>query len=116
MIKMVSFTGHGYQMTKLINIKDAPSGWRNNPDYIYCGRPGFYGNPFEFGKDGDRDMVCDKFEKYFYEEEQRYLRLLVMENLRGKVLVCYCDPLRCHVNTYVEFCKSLDRIDSGTYE
>jgi hypothetical protein len=106
-------------MTKLINIKAAPVNWRQDSNYVYIGRPGFYGNPFEIGKEGDRDMVCDKFHKYFYEEEQKYLRLLVKDNLRGKILVCYCKEdgkeVRCHGNTYVEFCNGLDAIDEGVY-
>ena len=106
-------------MTKLINIKDAPAAWSYNTDFVFIGRPGFYGNPFEFGKDGDRDMVCDKFDVYFYDEEQKYLRILAMENLRGKTLVCFCKEdgkeVRCHGDTYVEFCNGLDAIDEGVY-
>jgi hypothetical protein len=30
---------------------------------VYCGRGSPYGNPFKIGIDGDRDDVCDKFEK-----------------------------------------------------
>ena len=105
--------------TRVINIKDAPEKWSYNTDYVFIGRPGFYKNKFEFGKDGDRDMVCDKFHNWFYEEEQKYLRILAMEQLRGKTLVCFCKEegkeVRCHGDTYVEFCNGLDAIDEGVY-
>jgi hypothetical protein len=39
-------------------------------------------------KEGDRDQVCDRFE--------RVLPTLDVSSLRGKDLVCWCAPLRCH--------------------
>ncbi len=56
---------------------------------VYCGRGSPYGNPFVIGKDGDRDAVCDKFER-------EVLPTLDVSKLRGKDLVCFCAPKRCH--------------------
>ena len=56
---------------------------------IYCGRGSPYGNPYQIGKDGDRDEVCDKFEK-------NILSGLDVSSLRGFNLVCFCAPKRCH--------------------
>ena len=56
---------------------------------VYCGRPSPWGNPFIIGKHGDRDTVCDRFER-------EILPTLDVSELRGKDLVCYCAPERCH--------------------
>lgn len=58
-------------------------------DAIYVGRGSPWGNPWIIGKDGTRDEVCDKF-------EQITLPRLDVSLLRGKDLVCYCAPKRCH--------------------
>ena len=33
---------------------------------VYIGRPSIYGNPFQIGKDGDRQQVVEKYKNYFY--------------------------------------------------
>lgn len=63
--------------------KDVPPGAAS----IMRGTP--YGNPFVIGPDGDRDEVCDKFER-------DVLPGLDVSDLRGKDLVCCCKPKRCH--------------------
>jgi hypothetical protein len=59
------------------------------PNAVYCGRGSPYGNPFVIGRDGDRDEVCDKFER-------EILPTLDVTALRGKNLLCFCAPKRCH--------------------
>ncbi|ASV44733.1 ribonucleotide reductase NrdA-like [Agrobacterium phage Atu_ph07] len=63
-------------------------------DAIYCGRGSPYGNPYVIGKDGDRDDVCDKF-------EQNILPTLDVSALRGKDLICFCKPKRCHCDSII---------------
>jgi hypothetical protein len=63
--------------------RNAPAG------AVYIGRGSPYGNPFVIGRDGDRDEVCNKF-------ECEVLPSLDVTALRGKSLVCYCKPARCH--------------------
>ena len=48
-----------------------------------------YGNPFEIGVDGTREEVCAKFVK-------ETLPSLVVPDLKGKVLCCWCYPKQCH--------------------
>jgi hypothetical protein len=55
----------------------------------YIGRGSPWGNPFKIGIDGNRDRVCDRFER-------EILPSLNVEPLRGKDLWCFCAPLRCH--------------------
>jgi len=52
-----------------------------------------WGNPFEMPDDGDRDTVCDSYEIFFPRKFSLHNRL---DDLRGKVLGCWCYPLRCH--------------------
>lgn len=65
------------------------------PDAVYCGRGSPYGNPFVIGKDGSRDEVCDKF-------ELEILPRLDVKSLRGKDLICFCAPLRCHCDAILK--------------
>ena len=53
-----------------------------------------YGNPFILDQDGDRDEVCDKYEKSYLPIKPSILN--DVERLKGKVLICHCYPLRCH--------------------
>ncbi len=55
----------------------------------YIGRGSRWGNPFKIGEHGDRDEVCDRFER-------EILPTLDVSELRGKDLVCFCAPHRCH--------------------
>jgi hypothetical protein len=71
------------KMAEVYNRKNAPAG------AVYIGRGSPWGNPFVIGKDGTRDEVCDRFEK-------EVLPYLDVEPLRGKDLVCFCAPKRCH--------------------
>lgn len=52
-----------------------------------------WGNPFEMPNDGDRDTVCDSYEIFFPRKFSLHNRL---DELRGKVLCCWCYPQRCH--------------------
>lgn len=63
-------------------------------DAVFIGRPTKYGNPFIIGKDGDRDEVIRKYERYINSNPS--LRETVQKELRGKNLVCFCSPLKCH--------------------
>jgi len=52
-----------------------------------------WGNPFEVGKDGDRDYVVESYARYF--ERKLSLHSDIRE-LDGKVLACWCYPEACH--------------------
>lgn len=65
------------------------------PDAVYIGRGSKWGNPFRIGVDGTRDQVCDRFAK-------EVLPKLDLEPLRGKDLVCFCYPKRCHGDSILE--------------
>lgn len=69
---------------------------KNHPkDAVYCGRGSPYGNPYIAGEHGSRDTVCDKFEKHVLPD-------LDVSALRGKHLLCWCAPLRCHCDAILK--------------
>ena len=81
---------------------------------VYIGRPSKWGNPFEIGKDGDRDLVVEKFEKWLTTgesfgninalEEKRQSILRSLNELSNKDLVCFCAPKKCHGDVLIKMC------------
>jgi hypothetical protein len=68
------------------------------PGAVYCGRPSKWRNPFKLPRkytDADRDYVCDRF-------EAEVLPSLDVSKLRGKDLVCWCAPKRCHCDAILK--------------
>lgn len=53
-----------------------------------------WGNPFETPADGTRDEVCDNYAQHYLPFKPSLLKKIPV--LKGKVLVCWCHPLRCH--------------------
>ena len=75
-------------------------------DAVYIGRGSPWGNPFVIGRDGDRDTVCDRF-------EAETLPALDLEPLRGKDLVCWCKPARCHGDSILSALRSRQEKQDG---
>lgn len=68
------------------------------PFDVYIGRPGFWGNPFVIGRDGDRETVIRRYEAWLLKQPHLLARL---PELRGKVLGCWCAPQPCHGDVLV---------------
>jgi hypothetical protein len=81
-------------MARVLNKYHLING-RLDSDMVYCGRGSKWGNPFVIGQDGDRDEVCDRFER-------EILPTLDVSSLRGKDLVCFCAPKRCHCDAILK--------------
>ncbi len=64
-------------------------------DAVYVGRGSLWGNPFRIGIDGNRNEVCDRF-------EIEVLPRLDVRALRGRDLVCFCAPQRCHADALLK--------------
>lgn len=60
---------------------------------VYIGRPSIFGNPYVIGKDGTREQVIEKYQKYIWNAPRVLSRL---SELHGKDLVCHCSPQACH--------------------
>mgnify|MGYP003643148068 CR=1 FL=1 len=67
---------------------------------VYIGRGSPFGNPFVIGKDGDRDQVCDKYETYLLNNKSLVRKTKRL--LKGKNLICFCKPCRCHGDTLLK--------------
>jgi len=78
--------------------KNPPSG------AVYIGRGSPYGNPFAMGVDGDRDEVCDKYEAMVEADPEKKAQFA--KALKGKDLVCFCAPKRCHGDYLLKIANS----------
>jgi len=74
-------------MTRVVHCKKEPYD-------VYIGRPGKWGNPFEMSKDHDRYDVIQAYRTWLVAQPE--LLLSLRDELRGKVLGCWCAPQACH--------------------
>jgi Domain of unknown function (DUF4326) len=65
-------------------------------DMVFIGRPSRWGNPWRIGLHGDRAEVLRKYRDWLTAPEQKEFRNQVRRHLRGRLLGCFCSPLRCH--------------------
>jgi len=78
---------------------------------VYIGRPGKWGNPFTH-KDGTRAQfkvstrqeAVEKYREYILENKELMNSL---EELKGKVLGCWCKPQACHGDVLVELLENI---------
>lgn len=92
--------------TRVVNIKTVDFD-ENNPDHVYIGRAnknyGLTGskwaNPFIIDKDGTRDEVTKAYREWVKHQPELMNSL---EELRGKILFCWCCPEACHGHVLIE--------------
>ena len=84
-------------MPKILNARHGGTWPHSNSIYVGRGTP--WGNPFHIGEHGTRDEVVEKYRTYATDNPQL---LATLEKLRGKDLVCWCAPLRCHAEVLLE--------------
>jgi hypothetical protein len=96
------------------NLKE----WMEDKNNVYIGRRGVvfidgvrypkddsvWANPFIIGKDGGRDKVINAYEKYINEKIEN--KEVNLDDLRGKVLGCWCCPEPCHGDILMKLLKS----------
>src|SRR5215213_10068919 len=96
-------------MVKVLN----KSSWRRWPasssGTVYVGRPTKWGNPFAIGRDGDRETVISKYTAWVLKQDHL---MRALPELKGKDLVCWCAPQRCHA----EVLAHLANDEEGTSE
>lgn len=68
----------------------------------YVGRPTKWGNPFVIGRDGTRDEVIARYERYLYESGL----FDDLDELEGKDLECWCAPLPCHADVLLRLANA----------
>lgn len=59
----------------------------------YIGRGSKWGNRFIIGRDGDRETVIARYERWLADQHDL---LRALDELRGRDLVCFCAPKPCH--------------------
>lgn len=79
---------------KVYKVHQAPAG------AVYIGRGSPWGNPFPIGPNASRDQVIEKFRIYAEARLIREPEWLIP--LRGKDIVCFCSPLKCHGDILIE--------------
>jgi len=77
---------------------------RNSTDGVYIGRPTKWGNPFAMRSETDRDEVIRKYEVWV--NAQPALIEAAKRELKGKSLVCWCAPARCHGDVLMRIANS----------
>jgi hypothetical protein len=73
-------------------------------DDVYITRPGKFGNKYVIGKDGNRAEVVKKFRIFAYNNPD-YCEM-VQRELKGRNVVCVCNPLECHGDVLIEIANS----------
>ena len=58
-----------------------------------------WGNPFVIGRDSSRDEVIAKYRAWIVRQPAL---MAALPELRGKNLVCWCAPERCHADVLIE--------------
>lgn len=85
--------------TTLVNLHThSGSGW------ILIDSWTIFGNRHRISATCTREQAIAKFKKEFYERiaKDRVFRAAI-ESLRGKRLACWCTPLACHGDVYMEY-------------
>ncbi len=87
---------------------------------IYVGRPSKWGNPYTHVRSrtlqaryrvATRDDAVDGFIIWVMQPYQKWLRDAARVELRGRDLLCWCAPLRCHAQVWQIIAESLSDAD-----
>jgi hypothetical protein len=81
--------------TVVLNLKNLP---KRLSDPLYIGRGSDWGNPFYISKTCDRETSIRKFRQHLWRTPSLMQRL---PELRGKQLLCFCAPEKCHGDVLV---------------
>ena len=87
----------GYAVVANKNADHALISWAEEKGKaVYVGRGSEWGNPYQIPQDGDRACVCRNYAKHYI--EFKGFKDRIVEELAGKVLVCFCSPETCHAD------------------
>lgn len=100
--------------TRVVNIKTVDID-KNNPDHVYIGRANKnyevteskWANPFKVGEDGTREQVIQAYREWIKHQPEL---LNSLEELRGKILFCWCCPEACHGHVLVELLEGKNEL------
>ncbi|MGW8177657.1 MAG: DUF4326 domain-containing protein [bacterium] len=86
------------QKTTVIHVQ---SGKRYD---VYIGRPSDWGNPFQIGVDGTRQECIELYRRWLRAMRPDLIERAKQE-LKGKVLGCWCKPEACHGDVLASICN-----------
>lgn len=81
---------------------------------VYIGRAGrghdgYFGNPFRLEPGESRGATIDRYRAYFLKRIKKDPKFKIrIENLRGKILGCFCKPSACHGDVIVDWLEEED--------
>lgn len=94
-------------VTRVVHLRSEE--WRRTPPKrrVRIDRIGKWGNPWKIGKGLTREDVIAKYREYVMgNDEQEGLGNLIVKELRGKTLGCWCAPLPCHGDVLREIAET----------
>lgn len=89
-----------WRRTIVVNVKTY-----DGSDFVPIHRGTQWGNPFKIGKDGNREEVIVKYEKYI---RSRPDLLADITKLVGEKLGCFCRPKKCHGDVLIKLIREKD--------
>lgn len=112
---MINF--HFGMTTRVINIRELGARRSLPPDFVYVGRAHYrngwelpcsrWANPFKVeADDPDHTKACAKYAEYIRKQNIEDLRPH-LERLKGKTLVCWCKPKKCHADLLAKLADDL---------
>jgi len=68
------------------------------------------GNPYPIGPHCTREQSLDRFQEYFDRMivECPSFKAAVLDLLNVEYIGCWCTPLPCHGNIYIEYLRSIE--------
>lgn len=75
------------------------------PDAVLIDRTTPYGNPFVVDRDGTRDEVIERYREHLKSRPQLVKK--IKRDLKGKHLLCWCAPERCHGEVIMEIANDI---------
>ena len=85
-------------MTRVVNL-------RHEEYDVLIARPSKWGNPFQIGRDGDRERVIKLYEIHL---RRRPDLLAALPELTGQRLGCHCKPEACHGDVLLKLLHELN--------
>lgn len=76
---------------------------KKDPYDVYIGRPSKWGNPFPLEDESERLEVVEKYRRWILKQPK--LLAVILEELEGKVLGCWCAPRPCHGDVLIDIIR-----------
>jgi hypothetical protein len=107
------------RVPKVLNIRDG-----SFPGAVYIGRrdrrsgrqASKWRNRFIIGKDGSREEVIAKFERWLHDDPEGQRLLREIGELRGQDLLCWCAPKACHGDVLLRLANQSEPIPPAIEE